>query len=271
MNILLSIITALVGFNLLIEPLIEGSLIYFPSKEIVATPKDAGMEYEDIYLTTSDNVRINLWHIGHQDSRKIVLFFHGNGANMSYLLPVMEYFHEMPAASCFVDYRGYGLSGGKPTEKKLYADARQVYRYLIDEKHYKPQDIILWGWSLGASVAIDLAVDHEVGGIIVHSGMTSVKDMSGRVLTPILKPFVWVRSKFDNLAKLPKLKCPTLFIYSKTDSIIPYKMGVRNFEAANTPKHLITLADNTHEDFEFGAADDKTIRDFILKQNLPAQ
>ncbi|MFC1595889.1 alpha/beta hydrolase [Candidatus Margulisiibacteriota bacterium] len=263
MGILLGVLACVIGFNLLIEPVIEGGFIYFPSREIVQTPKDAGLDYQDLFLTAPDGVKLNCWHVDHPNSRKVILFFHGNGSNMSFLVPVMEYFYGFPVDTFFVDYRGYGRSEGKPSEKKLYQDARLVYQYLVEQKNYRPKDIVLWGWSLGASVAIDLAVDHEASALVVHSGITSARDMSARLFTPVLQPLIWLRSKFNNTAKLKQVKCPQLFIHSKADQVVPYEMGVKNYQAANEPKDFISLERNTHEEFEFNEAEDKKIREFV--------
>jgi len=263
MSIILALAIGLMGVNLFFNYALEDSFIYFPEKEMVSTPKEIGLAYEDIYLQTTDNVKINCWYVNNPESKKVILFFHGNGGNISHLVSLLKYFYELPVDVCLLEYRGYGRSEGKASAGNFYQDAQLVYDYLVDKKNYLPRDIVVWGWSLGSCVAIDLAVNKKVGGVIIQSGLTSVNDMLSKKYPFFLHLLLHLKSDFNNTKRLKKLGVPILFMHSKKDQIIPYEMGEENYDTANQPKYFIDLGNNEHAGFSFDESITKKIREFI--------
>jgi len=246
---LLVMFGALLIINLFIVPLIEPGMIYFPTKEIGMDPASVGLKYEDVYFKTSDGIKINGWLVKNNRSKKVILFFHGNGGNISHRMDLIKLLHALPASVFIIDYHGYGRSEGKPSEKNLYLDAKAAYDYLIKEKKYRPSQIVVMGSSLGGAVATELAVRERVGALILKSSFTSAKEMAVR-MNPLYRiPIVWIRSDFDNLKKIGKVEVPVLIIHSKKDEMIPYQMSVALYEKANQPKRLLLLEKYRHNDF----------------------
>ena len=130
----------------------QSRLLYFPQREIVATPAAVGLAYEDVRLRTSDGVEIAGWWVP-GDSLRAVLFFHGNAGNISGRLPTLRLFHELGFGTLIIDYRGYGNSGGRPTEQGTYRDAEAAWRWLTETQGIPPERIAVFGRSLGGAVA----------------------------------------------------------------------------------------------------------------------
>lgn len=245
----LAILIFLVLFNLLLEPFFEQSMIYFPYREIEEDPEVLGLKYEDVFIKAEDGVTIHGWFIQNKDSGRVVLYFHGNAGNISHRLPVIDLLYRLPASILIIDYHGYGRSQGRPSEKNLYLDAEAAYDYLIAQKKYLPSQIILMGRSIGGVVAADLACRKEVGGVVMEGCFTSAREMARDMLFLFTRPLVWIRSDFNALEKVKVIEAPKLFIHSKEDEMIPYRMSVTLYEKAAGPKKLLLHEKGGHNDF----------------------
>ena len=124
-GIVISVLVALAVLNVVMY-LAQPGMVFFPTAKLEATPKDWGLDYQDVHLLTEDAVDINGWFIPRSDSRGVVLFFHGNAGNISHRGESIRIFHQLGLNVFIIDYRGYGRSGGKPSELGLYRDARAV-------------------------------------------------------------------------------------------------------------------------------------------------
>src|SRR5262245_22499977 len=150
---LIVIIVALyLGLTLLLF-LFQARFIYFPTEAWAATPARIGLPYETVELTTSDGVKLSAWFIPAPEARQALLFFHGNGGNISHRLTSIEQFHQLGLHVFIIDYRGYGQSEGSPSETGTYRDAEAAWRYLVEERGFNPSQIIVFGQSLGGAVA----------------------------------------------------------------------------------------------------------------------
>ncbi len=208
----------------------EQSSVFVPYRAIEQTPQAVGLEYEEVFLRAADATQLHGWFAGRSHPRATVLLLHGNGGNISHRVQKMRLFHDLGLEVLVFDYRGYGRSKGTPSEKGLYADARAAYDYLVAERGGTPAKIILYGESLGSAVAIDLATEKEVGGIILEGPFTCIADMSRRVFAFL--PTVFLRYRFDSLEKVRRVKAPLLVIHSRNDEVVPFSMGRRIFDAA---------------------------------------
>jgi fermentation-respiration switch protein FrsA (DUF1100 family) len=150
----------------------------------------------------------------------------------------------LPAQVFIVDYRGYGKSEGKPNERGLYLDAQASWDYLVGERRVTADRIVIFGKSLGGVPAIDLATRVEAAGLIVQSSFTSAADMAV-TLVPFL-PRALLRARMDSLEKIRQVHCPKLFIHSRADEVVPYKLGYRLFEAAPEPKEFYEVKGSPH-------------------------
>ena len=248
MRYVLIIVATLLFINFFFVPMYEPGLIYFPAREIEQTPSYIGIKYEDIYLRAADGKMVNGWFIGNDASQKVILLFHGNGGNLSHRLPIIRLLHGLPASVFIIDYHGYGKSEGHPSEANLYLDARAAYDYLTGPRKYRPEQIIVMGSSLGGAVAAELAAGERVGGLVLLRTFTSASDMA-KLINPLYRrPIVWIRSRYDTMASLEKIRVPVLIVHSKQDEMIPYAMAVKLYEKAGGPKKLILLEEGRHND-----------------------
>lgn len=252
-------IVAVVGLIMVFED----SLIYFPTKypdgywevgEVPSREGDVVPKIEDCNFATSDGVMLHGWYCTpHLKSKGVLvpvstemtlLWFHGNAGNISYRYEMIRELMRLPVRVFIIDYRGYGKSDGKPTERGLYLDARAAWDYLVDKRHEAPERIIIFGKSLGGAPAVDLATQVEPAGLIVQSGFTSAGDMAAAVL-PFL-PRMLLRTKLDSLSKIAQVACPKLFIHSQADEIVPYELGRRLYDAAPEPKQFYDVEGSPH-------------------------
>ena len=177
-SITMLIIGAYIGLGALLY-FMQPKLVYYPLRDIPTTPQDLRLAYEDIFITTADSVKLNGWYVPAQNSSSLtVLFCHGNGGNIGYYLDTIGILHEMGVNSFIFDYRGYGLSEGAPSEEGMYADAYAAYQWLICQKHCEPNTIVVFGRSLGGSIAAQLASTAPVRGLWLESAFTSYADMA---------------------------------------------------------------------------------------------
>jgi len=228
--------------------LVQDRLLYFPMSRISATPADIGLSFEAINLTTTDGVKLSGWFIPSENARGVVLFFHGNAGNISHRLDSIEVFHRLGLSVFIIDYRGYGLSEGKPSEQGTYLDAEAAWHYLVEEQHILPEQIVLFGRSLGGAVAVWLAQQHTPGVLILESTFTSVPDVGAKHY-PFL-PIRWLsRFQYNSLERLPTIQCPILIIHSPDDEIVPYNHGQQLFAAAPEPKAFLSLTGGHNEGF----------------------
>jgi fermentation-respiration switch protein FrsA (DUF1100 family) len=229
---------------------LERKNLYFPTSEIYQTPDDVGLQYEDANITTADGVKIHGWYFPVNEPKGVALFFHGNGENITHRLDVAQFFHERGYEALLLDYRGYGKSEGSPNEEGLYNDARAAYDFLVEQKSKRPEDIIVYGFSLGGSVAIDLASKVDISALIVQSGFTSAVDM-GKKLYPYLPVGKFMSQRYESIPKLSKIKAPVLIIHSPDDELVPYDHGKKLFENAPEPKAFIESSGGHNDTFHF--------------------
>lgn len=218
---------------------IETKGIFFPVKEIMLTPEVINLTFEDVYIKTQDNVQINSWFIPHEGARYTMLFFHGNAGNNGDRLDKILLLYGLKVNIFIIDYRGYGKSEGAPSEKGIYLDAKAAYDYLVNDRKIKPEQIILYGESLGAAVCIDLASKVEVKTLILEGAFSRGRDMA-RIIYPFLPPFLFSNT-FDSFSKIKEINAPKLFIHSINDEIVPFESAQKLYQAAKPPKQFIDL------------------------------
>ncbi len=218
---------------------LEHKALYFPFRGIESKPEDMGLDYKNVTIITEDKIQLAGWFISSKKPKATLIFCHGNAGNISHRMEKIKIFHELDLDVLIFDYRGYGMSKGKPSENGLYLDAEAVYDYLVNKRKTFPSGIIVYGESLGAAVAVDLASKHETGGIIIEDGFTSVKDMAKRIL-PFVPAFIYA-SKFDSQQKIKNIKSPKLIFHSVDDEIVPYEQGKKLYDNASEPKEFVEL------------------------------
>lgn len=218
----------------------QSRLVYFPQREIITTPRDMKLTYEAVYFQTSDHLRLSGWYVPVENPRAVILFCHGNAGNISDRLQSIDFFSRLGLSTFIFDYRGFGLSEGRPTERGTYADAEAAWIYLIDGKGLRADSIVIYGESLGGAIAAWLARKHTPAALIVQSAFTSVPDLASELYP--LYPVRWLsRFEYGTLKYIRTVKSPVMVIHSRDDEIVPYSHGSRLYRDANTPKEFLEI------------------------------
>ena len=218
----------------------QPKFLYSPEREVFSTPAELGLDFEAVVFKSADGLDLTGWYIPAKNPKFTLLFCHGNGGNMAHRLDSINLFHDL-GLNCFIfDYRGYGDSQGKPGEEGTYTDAMAAYKWLTDEKKIPTEDIIIFGRSLGGSIAAQLATKVEPGALIVESAFTSFVDM-GKEYYPYMPVRWFARFGYRTIDYIKEVHCPVMLIYSGNDEIVPFKFGLQLYEAANEPKEFIEI------------------------------
>lgn len=251
MNKIKSVVFSLFTGWIIVNGLIylqQPGMVFYPLKEIEVTPKEWALPYETVKIELADKSKISAWYLPHPEANKTVLFFHGNGGNISHRGNSLFIFHKLKLNVLIIDYAGYGESEGTPSEDSLYQSAQAAWKYLITDKKAEPEKIIIFGRSLGGAVAVDLATKVKAGGLILESTFSSVRDFVDITL-PIMSNFLYLRYSFDSLEKIKKVNSPVLMIHSPDDEVIPFELGVKLFQGVTSQKDFIQIKGGHNDGF----------------------
>ena len=225
----------------------QKNLIFFPSKDNLEIPK--GMDIEEVFFMTDDSIRLHAWHLNN-DSKKTVLFFHGNAGNLSHRRGQLEIFNKLKLNALIFDYRGYGKSEGViKKESDLYLDAQSAFNYLVSKKGISPQRIILWGRSLGGAIAIHTALNKKPLALIVESSFFSMDEMASKQF-PFLPTRLLSRFHFRSNEKIGNINSKILIVHSKDDEMIPFENGRGLYEKAADPKVFLEISGSHNDGFQ---------------------
>ena len=227
-------------------------LVYLPqvARELVATPRAANLDFEEVQLRTEDGETLHGWWVPAQTARGAVLILHGNAGNISHRVEYLTMFNSLGYASLIIDYRGYGRSSGSPTEEGTYRDAEAAWRHLTEARGLKPRDIVIVGESLGGGVAAWLASKHPPRALVLASTFKSVPDLGAQIY-PWL-PVRWLaRIEYNNLDRVRQIAAPLLIAHSRNDDIIPFTHGEALYAAAHEPKQFLVLSGGHNDSFLF--------------------
>ncbi len=214
--------------------------VYHPEKIWKATPASEGLPYENLTLRSSDGVRLSAWYIASQVSKGSVIVLHGNARNMSSDLDAVKMFHGLGFNVLIVDYRGYGKSEGSPDEQGTYRDAQAAWDWLVRSKQESPDRIVICGRSLGAAIAVELALKSAPRALILEAAFTSLPD-AAQDLYPYFPVKFLSRYRYDTLGKLKRIRCPILIVHSRDDELIPFRHAQRLYAVVSGKKDFIEL------------------------------
>ena len=234
----------------------QGRLLYLPNlggRGLHATPADIGVAFEDVRFTTRDRVSLHGWFVPARDAATVLLFCHGNGGNISHRLDSIRIFHDLGLSVFIFDFRGYGLSEGHPTEEGTYRDAEAAWDYLIEAGGYSHDRIVVYGHSLGAAIAAQVARGRQPAALILESPFVSVTEVARRHYRFL--PVRWLsRFEYATAAYVRDVHAPTLVIHSPQDEIIPVEQGREVFEHANEPKAFLEISGDHNAGFLLSGA-----------------
>lgn len=254
-------------------PRIVHRFVYFPARHDATEPGRWGLpSAETVWLVTADEIRLHAWWLPAPDTvarRGAAVYFHGNGGDITGRGSIAEGLAGTGLDVLMLDYRGYGASRGTPDEAGFYRDATAAYRHVREERDVDPDRIVLFGESLGAAVAVELATREPVGALVLVGPLTSTVRVA-RAHYPFLPDGLleWDRHRFDALARIDRVRAPLLLAHGSADRVVPPAEANALYQAANEPKRQYTANGYGHNDIYEDPALWRAIRVFV-ERTLP--
>lgn len=229
--------------------------VFKGTTDIVTTPDKVGLAYEEVWFTTQDDIKLHAWLVPGETHKPIVVFFHGNAANISHRVDILQYFNEMGFPVFIFDYRGFGRSQGHATsEEDLYIDARSALDYLRN-KGWSSSQMIYYGRSLGAAVSLQMGLEFPASVVVLEAPFTSMSEIAWHT-SPITYALIgwWaIHARFDNINKIEKLATPVIIFQGDKDHIVPVEMAQRLYQRAREPKAFYLIPEGGHSNlFKIG-------------------
>lgn len=253
--------------------LMQERLVFLPNiggRTLVATPEALGLDYEDVTFEAADGVRLHAWFVPAEDARGTVIVFHGNAGNISHRLDTLRIFHGLGLNTLLFNYRGYGQSEGRPSEAGLGLDAAAAWEEITGRRGIPAEEVILFGRSLGGTLAAQQAAATPPAALVLESTFTSVPDLAAE-LYRIFPVRLLARLKFDARAALAEVQAPVLVVHSRQDEIVPFSHAEALLEAAGSRAELLEIRGDHNTGFlQSGQAYRDGLAGFILPR-LPAR
>jgi len=226
---------------------LEPRMVFFPNRGEEETPATLGLRYQPLSLTTSDGERLVAWQLDPQRPIADIVYFHGNGGNLSLWLPVLASLYRLNYRVLAVDYRGYGLSTGSPTEAGVYLDAEATVRHAARDRA-SGRPLVFWGRSLGAAIAASATRVVVPDGLVLESGFP---DKAAVIRAqPVLRALnVFGSYRFATVELLDGFARPVLVMHGDRDSIVPFQLGRELFAGLSAPKQFVAIKGADHNDF----------------------
>ena len=248
-------LVALVSLLFVLVRLLEPRLAFFPLGGESTTPRDFGVPFAPLTVPTSDGEELRAWHISPPLSTQhpspgtlhpLVVYFHGNGGHLSMWAPILCAIARQGYSVLAFDYRGYGLSTGRPTERGLYRDVDAIVEHVWTHMN-PPVRVIYWGRSLGVSMAAYAATRRPPAGLILESGFPDARSLFS-LPSPMALLALFSTYRFPATEHLRTVKAPVLVIHGDADSIIPYELGRALYDRIDGPKQFFTVNGGDHND-----------------------
>jgi fermentation-respiration switch protein FrsA (DUF1100 family) len=239
------LIVGVLGYGglLALMTVFQRNLMYFPDGRR-HPPAQAGLpQAAEVTLTSSDGEKLIAWHVAPRDGRPVIIYFQGNAGASDLRVGRFHWLIADGTGLVAPSYRGYGGSTGRPSEQGLIRDALAAYDFAATR--YDPARIVLFGESLGTAVAVALAAERKVGGVILDAPFTSAADV-GAAAYPFV-PVRWlIKDAWRSDRRIVKIHAPILAIHGERDRVVPFRFGERLYALANNPKRLVRFPDGDH-------------------------
>ena len=226
----------------------QNVLFFQPKRDLVATPDAVGLVYEDVALEARDGVMLRGWWLPGPDEPSpdlpggpfTLLFLHGANTNLGDRVDAMRFWHDLGFDIFAIDYRGYGYSSGRPTERGLYADARAGWDWLTVRRGIPETRILVAAESMGVSLATHLALETRPVGLILEAGFTRAVDVAARQhrWLPVRQ---MLRLQLASEERVGRLRCPKLLIHSVDDEMVPFTLARTLFRRSAPPRTLLKI------------------------------
>ena len=243
---LLALAAITVGGGFLMRGRLVDSMVFQPQTGQQVVPEHVGIDATPVWLEPEPGLRIHSFWLESPGATRAMLFLHGNAGNASHRLPNAARLADLGTHVLLLDYRGYGVSEGKPSEAGVYADARAGLEHLEQARGIETARVVLFGRSLGGAVAVDLARGRELAGVILESTFSSASDVARGLLGP---PAAWLAyGSFASDRKIGELRAPLLMFHGDRDRTIDLELGRKPFELAPDPKTFELIRNAGHND-----------------------
>lgn len=237
---------------------LQRRLMYFPDADREDPTSFNLPGLSERLLEAPDGTRLVAWQAAAKPGTPVVLYLHGNAGNLANRSERLRRFLARGYGVFALSYRGYGGSGGRPSERANVADAQLAYETLVADG-VDPQNIVVYGESLGTGVAVQLAASKHVAGVVLDAPYTSIVDVAARAY-PYLPVRPFMLDRYETLRHLSKVKAPLLVLHGEDDNVIPIEMGQKVYAAANAPKEIVTLPRAGHSDHHLYGSYDELFR-----------
>lgn len=252
------ILLVLLGWSLILTLgafFMDRRFIFYPDPVLVASPDAYDLPFEDMTLTTADGLKVHGWFVPAPSPQTpsgappfTIIMLHGNAGNISHRIDWAKLYRDRLGVNVFLlDYRGYGRSEGEPSEKGTYLDGEATMEGVAARDDVDAERIVLAGHSLGSAVATEVALRQQPAGLVLESPFASVAAMAKEVL-PFIPLGIFLSTRYETEEKVENLKCPLLVMHGEHDEIIPFRQGVRVYEAAAEPKTFFRIRNAGHND-----------------------
>jgi fermentation-respiration switch protein FrsA (DUF1100 family) len=240
------VLLGLIGALILLVRVIEPQFAFFPSAGEDVTPRDFGERFDALTIPTADGERLHAWRLPAESPRAHVVYFHGNGGNLSVWAPILVRLQHRGYSVLAVDYRGYGLSTGRPSERGLYRDVDAVIEYAWRDRDRRVP-IVYWGRSLGTAMAAHAASVKPPDRVILEAGFPDARTLvRSSPLLALLTRFSSYR--FPTADLMRGVHAPVLVMHGDRDGVIPFAVGRALFERLEGSKQFVTIAGGDHND-----------------------
>jgi uncharacterized protein len=248
-RIFLTILLAYV-IALLVLRLFESHLIFFPDfpGRLGGDWTPPGLAVQDMWITAADHTRLHAWWIPRERAEFTFIAFHGNAANIANRADLYRFLADSPANVLALEYRGYGKSGGRPSETGMYADALAGYEFLTTQKGVRADQIISFGQSLGTAVATRLAAQRKVAGLVLEAPFPSASAVARRAFWFLPGVALLVHGQFNTSAQIQRVAAPVMIVHCRQDPVIPFQLGQAVFQDARPPKVFVEINEECHEE-----------------------
>ena len=244
--------------------------VYFYQRNLLYHPSENNYQndtiqfnHQEIFIKVNDEIKLKSWIINKDlKNFKTLVFFHGNAGDLSNRIYKLNELDKLNINILLISWRGFSGNEGYPTEKNLYEDAEAAIDWL-NKKKVSNSQIILYGESLGTGVAVEIASKNNFNSIILESPFTSIEN-SAKIYYPYLPVSFLLKDRYDSISKIKKINSPILIMHGRKDDIVPFFMGKKLFEKANSPKDSYFTDIDDHM-MEFNSQLLNKIKDFITK------
>jgi len=218
---------------------LQDSMIYKPDKSLKLQQYQLPQPWQTVTLNTSDELQLTSWYLPAETGEKTILYLHGNGGDIANRVGLAKLFKQYGYGMFLLEYRGYADNPGKPSETGLYQDSLAAYQWLI-EQGVNPENIIVYGESLGAALAIRLAAEQPVGGLILDTPFYSMLAMANS-LYPFLPNELLLKDKYESYRYAPEVTVPTIIFYGMEDEMIPLRQVTNLYSLIKSDNKLLVL------------------------------